>query len=72
MGSFKGLYTFANVANMYDVDQDHLIKGIGERFVNNIDVKRFGETWVITEGALLKEFGFVPLFNDSNFNMELF
>jgi hypothetical protein len=72
MGCFKGLYTFANVANMYDVDQDDLIKGIGERFVNNIDVKRFGETWVITEAALLKEFGFVPLFNDSNFNMELF
>ncbi len=72
MGSFKGLYTLANVANMYDVDQATLIQGLGERFVNNIDVKRFGETWVITEEALLREFGFVPLFDDSNFNMELF
>ena len=72
MGSFKGLYTFANVVNMYDIDQADLIQGIGERFVNNIDVKRFGETWLITEEALLREFGFVPLFDDSNFNMELF
>ncbi len=72
MGSFKGLYTLANVVNMYDVDEADLIQGIGERFVNNIDVKRFGDTWLITEAALLREFGFVPLFDDSNFNMELF
>jgi hypothetical protein len=72
MGSFKGLYTLANVANMYNLDQATLTQGLGERFVNNIDVKRFGDTWVITEEALLREFGFVPLFDDSNFNMELF
>ena len=67
MNSFRGLYAFANVTSMYDIDEAYLTQGIGERFINNIDVKKFGETWLITEEALLREFGFVPLFNDSNY-----
>ena len=67
MSSFKGLYALANVSNMYNVDEAYITQGIGQKFLNNIDVKKFGETWLITEEALLREFGYVPLFNDSNY-----
>jgi len=67
MSYFKGLYTFKNVCSMYSIDEADLIQGIGERFVNNLDVKKFGETWLINEEALLREFGYIPLFDSSNY-----
>jgi hypothetical protein len=63
MGSFKGLYTLSTVSSMYNIDLDALRQGVGEKFAHNIDVKKFGETWIITEEALMREFGFIPLFD---------
>ena len=70
MNNFKGLYDLANVANMYNVEEADLMQKIGETFINNIDVKKFGETWLIAEEALLREFGYVPLFDDSNYHIK--
>jgi hypothetical protein len=63
MSSFKGLYSLCNVSSMYNIDIDALREGVGTKFTNNIDVKKFGDTWLITEEALLREFGFIPLFD---------
>ena len=63
MGSFKGLYTLSTVSSMYNIDQGDLSQNIGEKFAHNIDVKKFGDTWLITEEALMREFGFIPLFD---------
>ena len=64
MNSFRGLYTFANVCSMYNIDQSILKQDIGENFVYNVDVKEFDGTWLITEEALMRKFGFVPLFDN--------
>lgn len=60
MSSFKGLYTFAEVANLYNIDQSTLRHNIGIRFKEDEDVKKMGKTWIIREEALKREFGFVP------------
>lgn len=61
MSSFGGLYTFADVASMYKMDQSTFRQNVGKRFVDNIDVKKFGKTWLIREEALIREFGFIPV-----------
>jgi hypothetical protein len=64
MSSFDGLYTFADVANMYKMDQSTFRQNVGKRFIDNIDVKKFGKTWLIREEALVREFGFIPLIDN--------
>ena len=57
-GSFEGLYTFKDVANIYGIDDSCLRKQVArDKFVIGEDVKKMGRTWIITEQAMIKNFG---------------
>lgn len=57
-GSFKGLYTFQQVADIYNLDNSTLRKQVSNgKLINNVEVKKFGKTWLITEQAMIKHFG---------------
>ncbi len=57
-GSFEGLYTFLEVAEIYGIDDSCLRKQVARgKFVIGEDVKKMGITWIITEQAMIKSFG---------------
>ena len=57
-GSFEGLYTFLEVAEIYGIDDSSLRKQVArDKFVIDEDVKKMGRTWIITEQAMVKNFG---------------
>ena len=57
-GSFEGLYTFLEVAEIYGLDDSCLRKQVArDKFVIGEDVKKMGRTWIITEQAMIKSFG---------------
>ena len=57
-GSFEGLYTFLEVAEIYGIDDSCLRKQVARgKFVIGEDVKKMGKTWIITEQAMIKSFG---------------
>ena len=57
-GSFDGLYTFLEVAEIYGIDDSCLRKQVArDKFVVGEDVKKMGRTWIITEQAMVKTFG---------------
>lgn len=57
-GSFTGLYTFQEVTKIYGMDNSTLRKYVYKnKFVLDVEVKKFGRTWVITEQAMLEHFG---------------
>lgn len=57
-GSFEGLYTFLEVAEIYGIDDSCLRKQVArDKFVVGEDVKKMGRTWIITEQAMIKTFG---------------
>lgn len=57
-GSFEGLYTFLEVAEIYGVDDSCLRKQVArDKFVIGEDVKKMGRTWIITEQAMVRSFG---------------
>ena len=63
-GSFEGLYTFLEVAEIYGIDDSCLRKQVARgKFVIGEDVKKMGATWIITEQALVNSFGVEKLKN---------
>ena len=57
-GSFEGLYTFLEVAEIYGIDDSCLRKQVARnKFVIGEEVKKMGRTWIITEQAMVKSFG---------------
>jgi hypothetical protein len=57
-GNFEGLYTFLDVGEIYGIDSSCLRKQVArEKFVINEDIKKIGTTWIITEQAMVKNFG---------------
>lgn len=57
-GSFEELYTFLEVAKIYGMDDSSLRKKVARgKFVVGVDVKKMGRTWIITEKAMVKNFG---------------
>jgi hypothetical protein len=57
-GSFEGLYTFLDVGEIYGIDSSCLRKQVArEKFVIDEDIKKIGTTWIITEKAMVKNFG---------------
>ena len=57
-GSFGGLYTFLEVAEIYGIDDSCLRKQVARgKFVIGEEVKKMGRTWIITEQAMIKSFG---------------
>lgn len=58
IGSFEGLYTFLEVAEIYGIDSSCLRKQVSRgKFVIDEDIKKIGTTWIITEQAMVKNFG---------------
>lgn len=56
-GSFNGLYTFQDVANIYGIDSSTIRKQVQHcKFCDN-EIKKFGKTWIITEQAMVEHFG---------------
>ena len=61
-GSFKGLYTFLEVAKIYGIDDSCLRKQVSRnKFIIGEDVKKMGRTWIITEQAMIRTFGNLKL-----------
>lgn len=59
-GSFEGLYTFIEVAQIYGMDDSSLRKQVARnKFIIGKDIKKMGRTWIITEQAMVKNFGFL-------------
>lgn len=57
-GSFEGLYTFMEVAKIYGMNDSSLRKQVArDKFVIDEDIKKMGRTWIITEQAMVKNFG---------------
>ena len=57
-GSFEGLYTFLEEAEIYGIDDSCLRKQVArDKFVIGEEVKKMGRTWIITEQAMIKSFG---------------
>ena len=58
IGSLKYLHTFAEVSFIYKIEQSTLRKKVarGELKIED-EVKKFGNTWVITEKAMIEHFG---------------
>ena len=58
IGSFKGLYTFLDVGEIYGIDSSCLRKQVArEKFVIDEDIKKIGTTWIMTEQSMIKNFG---------------
>ncbi len=66
-GSFNGLYTFQDVAKIYNIDASTIRKQVqNQKFYDN-EIKKFGKTWIITEQAMIEHFGkelFIAYKND--------
>lgn len=61
-GNFEGLYTFMEVAKIYGMDDSSLRKKVARgKLVVGVDVKKMGRTWIITEQAMVKNFGDLKL-----------
>lgn len=57
-GSFEGLYTFIEVAQIYGMDDSSLRKQVARnKFIIGKDIKKMGRTWIITEQAMVRNFG---------------
>ena len=56
-GSFNGLYTFQDVAKIYNIDSSTIRKQVqNQKFYDN-EINKFGKTWIITEQAMVSHFG---------------
>ena len=57
-GSFEGLYTFLEAAKIYGEGGSWFRKQVArKKLVEGVDVKKMGTTWIITEQALVRNFG---------------
>jgi hypothetical protein len=60
MGSdpFAGLYSLADAATLWDRADATLRQAIRRgKLVKDVDAKLFGKQWVVTETAMLREYG---------------
>ncbi len=55
---FEGLMSFAEAAERWHIDDSTLRKAVSNgRLVENIDIKKFGKQWVVTEKSMHNIFG---------------
>ncbi len=55
---FEGLMSFAEAAERWHIDDSTLRKAVSNgRLVENIDIKKFGKQWVVTENSMRSIFG---------------
>lgn len=58
VGNFNGLYTFQDVAKIYNMDNSTLRKQVAsKKLVVGKEVQKFGKVWLITEQAMVGHFG---------------
>lgn len=63
VSAFNGLMSFSEAASKWSIDDSTLRKAVTSgRLIENIDVKKFGKQWVISESAMKRLFG-----NNSDF-----
>lgn len=61
MNKFDDLFTAKEASVIYGFDQSYIRKKIELGYFNiGKDVKKFGNTWVITRDALVSSFGKFP------------
>lgn len=55
---FDGLYALSDAASLWGKDDSTLRHAIiNGKFVEGVDVKKFGKQWVVTKKAMLREYG---------------
>lgn len=66
-GIFEGLYTFLEAAKIYGLGESCFRKQVtSNKLVESVDVKKRGTTWIITEQALVRNFGLEKLVQYKN------
>lgn len=56
-GSFEGLYTFEQVASIYNIDPSTIRKQVQSNKFLEGEIKKFGKTWIMTEQAMIYHYG---------------
>lgn len=55
---FDGLLSLSDAAKKWNRADNTMRQNIKNgKFVENVDVKKFGKQWVITEDAMIREYG---------------
>ena len=55
---FAGLLSFREATEKWNLNESTLRKAISYgKFVTDIDVKKFGKQWLVTERAMIREYG---------------
>lgn len=55
---FDGLYALSEAAKIWGKDDSTLRHAIKDhKFIDGIDIKKFGKQWVITHEAMEREYG---------------
>jgi hypothetical protein len=58
MNRFDGLYSFAEATKLWGLKDSTLRKALEyKKFIVDIDCKKFGRDWVVTEEAMIREYG---------------
>lgn len=56
--AFDGLMSFSEAAQKWNIDDSTLRKAVANgRFIENVDIKKFGKQWVIREASMKNVFG---------------
>ena len=55
---FEGLLSFKEATDKWGLNESTLRKAVTYgKFTENVDIKKFGKQWVITEEAMVREYG---------------
>lgn len=58
VSAFDGLMSFSEAAQKWNIDDSTLRKAVANgRFIENVDIKKFGKQWVIREMSMKNVFG---------------
>lgn len=58
---FKGLMSFKEATDLWGLNESTLRKAVSYgKLIEDVDVKKFGKQWVITIGAMEREYGKRP------------
>ena len=58
---FDGLLSFKEATDLWGLNEGTLRKAVSYgKLVENVDVRKFGKQWVITQAAMEREYGPAP------------
>lgn len=59
---FDGLLSFKDASDIWNLDESTLRKAVSnKKFINGIDVCKFGKQWVVTIESMKREYGPYPI-----------